>query len=190
LWKEHFIIDNTILIATRDNYVPINGKNYTDGSRKDTSDLYTGFPYERGKCGGAEVVTLLDQWRLRNEMLIHNANFVPLKIRESFHSCQIRAATLGIPPYIILTGNSTDSDGNVVHKLGGLAVKVFISSTFQPTIPYKYTAIKWIFLCPQHVARMEKFMHTYQLPVWLAMVTVFLLTAILWRGLANGGTVL
>jgi len=44
LWKEHFIIDNTILIATRDNYVPINGKNYTDGLRKDTLDLYTGLP--------------------------------------------------------------------------------------------------------------------------------------------------
>jgi len=48
LWKEHFIIDNTILIATRDNYIPINGKNCTDGLRKDTLDLYTGFPHEPG----------------------------------------------------------------------------------------------------------------------------------------------
>jgi len=48
LWKEHFIIDNTILIPARDNFVPINDKNYTDDFGKDTLDLYTGFPYERG----------------------------------------------------------------------------------------------------------------------------------------------
>jgi len=30
-----------------------------------------------------------------------------------------------------------------------------------------------------------KFMNTYQVPVWLTMATVFVLTAILWWGLAN-----
>jgi hypothetical protein len=123
LWKEHFIIDNTILIAARDNYVPINGKIITDGLRKDTLDLYTGFPYERGRCGDVTDVTLLDQWRLRNGTFIHNAELLPLKIPDNFHCCQIRVATYGIPPYIILTGNSTDSDGNVVYKLDGLAVQ-------------------------------------------------------------------
>jgi hypothetical protein len=123
LWKEHFIIDSTILIATRDNYVPINGKNYTDGLRKDTLDLYTGFPYERGKCGDVSEVTLLDQWRLRNGTFIHNANLFPLKATDIFHGCQIRVASIGIPPYVILTGNDTDSDGNDVYNLGGLAVQ-------------------------------------------------------------------
>ena len=123
LWKEHFIIENTILIATRDNYIPINGKNYTDGLRKDTLDLYTRFPYERGRCGDVTDVTLLDQWRLRKGMFIHNANLFPLKIPHNFHGYQIIAATLGTPPYIILTGNSTDSDGNVVYNLGGEDVK-------------------------------------------------------------------
>ena len=123
MWKEHFIIDNTILIATRDNYVPINGKNYTDGLRKDTLDLYTGFPYEPGKCGDVTDVTLLDQWRLQNGTFIHNANLFPQKITEIFHGCQFRVGSAGIPPYLILTANSTDSDGNVVYKLGGLAVQ-------------------------------------------------------------------
>jgi len=41
LWKEHVIIDNTILIATRDKCVKINSKIYTDGLRKDTLELYT-----------------------------------------------------------------------------------------------------------------------------------------------------
>ena len=56
---------------------------------------------------------------------------------------------------------------------------------FQPTIAYDYIAFNWHVLCPQPVARMEKFMHTYQLPVWLTMATVFLLTSILWWGLAS-----
>jgi hypothetical protein len=158
-----------------------------------------------------------------------------LKIPDNFQGCQIRAATLGQPPYVILKENSTDSDGNVVYQLGGLAVQnlllavdkmnltvVFlkpsikltmeeaayeagniagrwsdivigimpllplcVSSWFQPPIPYEYTAAKWFVPCPQPVARMEKVMHTYTLPVWLTMATVLVLTAILWRGLAN-----
>jgi len=124
LWKEHFIIDNTILIAVRDNYVPINDKNYTDGLRKNTLDLYTGFPYEQGRCVNVTGVNLLDQWRLHNGTFIHNARLSPPpKTTENFHGCQIRVSSYGIPPYIILTGNSTDSDGNVVYKLGGLAVQ-------------------------------------------------------------------
>jgi hypothetical protein len=235
LWKEHFIVDNTILIATRDNYLPINGKNYTDGLRKDTLDLYTGFPYERGRCGDVRDVTLLDQWRLRNGTFIHNANLFPPKTTDNFHGCQFKVASGGIPPIFILTGNSTDSDGNVVYNLDGLAVQMLllavdkmnvtvvfrkpvldmvledfldevanlatgmsdiligpmpllpatVSSTFQPTIPYGIYASQWFVPCPQPVARMEKVMTTYKVPVWLTMATVFFLTVILWWGLAN-----
>jgi hypothetical protein len=230
LWKEHCIIDNTILMVVRDNFVPIK-----DGLRKNTLELYTGYPYERGRCGDVTDVTLLDQWRLRNGTFIHNANLFPLKIPETFQGCQIIVSSAGIPPYIILRENSTDSDGKVVYKLDGLAVQnlfltvdkmnitvVFrkpvlnitleeilteygyfeagmsdiaigplplsatvVSSWFQPTIPYEYTALKWCVPCPQPVARMDKVMNTYQLPVWLAMTTVFFLTVILWWGLAN-----
>jgi hypothetical protein len=123
LWKQHFIIDCTILNAVRDQYLPVNGTNYTDGPKKDTLDLYTGFPYQRGECGDVTGVTLLDQWHLHNGTFIHNANLFPLKSTENFHGCKIRAATFGIPPYVILTGNSIDSDGNVEYKLSGLAVQ-------------------------------------------------------------------
>jgi len=198
-------------------------------------DLYKGFPYERGRCGDVTDVNLLDQWRLHTGTFIHNAKLFPLKIPDNFHGCKIRDSTLGLPPYNILMGNSTDSDGNVVYNLGGLAVlnllyavdkmnvtvvflkpslrftlveatyeagnlavrrsdivigtmpllPVFLSSWFQPTIPYEYTAAKWFVPCPQPVARMEKVMHTYTLPVWLSMATVLSLTSILWWGLAN-----
>jgi hypothetical protein len=140
-----------------------------------------------------------------------------LKTTDHFHGCKIRVASYGIPPSIISTGNSTDSDGNVVYKLGGLAVHnlrlavdkinvtvvflrpslrltmveatyaavnlagrrsdivivpiaildpllpMIVSTWFEPTIPYEYTAVKWSFLCPQPVDRMEKVMHTYTL---------------------------
>jgi hypothetical protein len=235
LWKEHFIIDNTILIAACDEYLPINGKNYTDGLRKDTLDLYTGFPYKHGTCGNVTDVALLDQWRVRNGTFIHNANLFPLKTTDNFHGCQVRVASIGIPPYIILMGNSTNSDGNVLYNLGGLAVQnlllivdkmnvtvvfrkpslritvadfayetvdlvyrtsdivigmvplqvLLLSQWCQQTIPYEYTAETWFVPCPQPVARKEKVMNTYQLPVWLAMATVLVLTAILWWGLAN-----
>jgi hypothetical protein len=235
MWTEHFIIDTTTLIAVRDNYVQINDKNNTVGLRKVTLDLYTGFPYERGRCGDVTDITLLDQWRLHKGTFVQNANLFPLKSPDNFHGCQIRVASYGIPPYIIVTGNSTDSEGNVMYKLGGLAVQnmllaadnmnvtvvflksttrttlieavyevgnlvdrrsdiligalpllpIYLSSFTQPTIPYDYTALKWFVPCPQRVARMEKVMNTYQLPVWLTMATVFFLTSILWWGLAN-----
>jgi hypothetical protein len=91
-------MDNKILIAVLDNYVQINGKNYTGGMRKDTLDMYTGFPYKRGRCGDVTDVILLDQWRLPNGTFIHNANLFPLKTIDKFQGCQIRAATLEIPP--------------------------------------------------------------------------------------------
>jgi hypothetical protein len=172
---------------------------------------------------------------MRNGTFIHNANLFPLKTTDNFHGCQIRVASFGMPPYVILIGNSTDSDGNVVYKLGGLAVQnlllavdkmnvtvvflkpsleitvdrtlfeagnlaarksdivigtsmllpLYVSPWFQPTIPYAYDTLKWFVPCPQPVARMEKVMQTYQLPVWLTMATVLVLTAILWWGLTN-----
>ena len=56
------------------------------------------------------------------ERLSTTQKLFPPKSTENFHTCGIRVASYGIPPYIILTGNSTDSDGNVVYTLGGLAV--------------------------------------------------------------------
>jgi hypothetical protein len=123
LWKEHFIIYNTIRIPALDNYAPMNGNKSSDGLREDTLDLYTGFPYEHGKCGDITGVTPMDQWRLPNGTFIHNAKVFPLKTTDNFHGCQIISASLGIPPYIILMGVSTDSDGNTVQHLGGLAVQ-------------------------------------------------------------------
>ena len=100
LWKEHFIIDNTILIAVCDNYVSINGNYYTDILSKDTLDLYTGFPNECGSGGEVTNVSLMDRWGLHNGTFINKLNLFSQKIRESFNGYQIRAATFGVPPYL------------------------------------------------------------------------------------------
>jgi hypothetical protein len=81
--------------------------------------------------------------------------------------------------------------GNLAAGMSDIGIGSFplvaavVSSTFQPTIPYEYTAAKWFVPCPQPVERMEKVMHTYQIPVWLTMTTVLILTGTLWWGLAN-----
>ena len=61
-----------------------------------------------------------------------------------------------------------------------MLIPLYTTPWFQPTIPYEYDSLKWFVPCPQPVARMEKVMHTYQLPVWLTMASVYLLTSILW----------
>ena len=145
MWKKHFIIDNTILIAVRDNYIPINGKNYKDGFRKNTLELCTGFPYERGRCGDVTDATLLDQWRLCNGTFINNVKLFPLKIPESFQGCQIRVASIGIPPYVTLIGNSPDSDVNYVYTLGGLAVHNLRLAVdkMNVTVVFRKPSVRW-----------------------------------------------
>ena len=77
-------------------------------------------------------------------------------------------------------------DGKSDILIGPLPLlPAFVSPTFQQTIPYDYTAAKWLFPCPKPVARIEMAMMTYQLTVWLTMATVLVLTAILLLDLAN-----
>jgi hypothetical protein len=103
-----------MFLALRDIYAHTNGKNYTDGSRKNTLNLYTGFPYERGRCGNVTDAPVLDQWRLCNGTFIHNGKLFPLRTPENFHACQNRVVNFGTPPFNILTGHTTYSDGNIV----------------------------------------------------------------------------
>ena len=85
---------------------------------------------------------------------------------------------------VVEAGNLVDRRSDIV--VGTLPLlPLFVSTWFQPTIPYEYTAAKWFVPCPKPVARMEKVMQTYTLPVWLTMATVLLLTAILLWGLSN-----
>jgi hypothetical protein len=82
------------ILAVRNIYELINGKNYTDGLRKNTLDQYAEFPHERGRCVYVTDVPVLDQWRLRNGTYIHNGNLFPLKTPENFQPAEIELLIL------------------------------------------------------------------------------------------------
>ena len=105
---------------------------------------------------------------------------------------KMNVTVLFLKPSIEMTIEETFYEaGNLADRKSDIAIgtsmllPLYLSPWFQPTIPYEYDSLKWFVPCPQPVARMEKVMQTYQLPVWLTMATVFLLTSILWWGLIN-----
>jgi hypothetical protein len=225
LWEQHSIADATVLTPSR-----------VTGMEWDTLEFYTGFPYESGNCGKVTQVTLMDQWHINNnEGFTSSVNLFPPKIPKNFRGCEIRVASVVLPPFVMLAGNSTHSDGSIEYNLQGLAVHyflllaekinttvvflspsygfteqnalieggalasgmsdiligavlllpVFLSSTFLPTVPYRYVTMKLYVPCPKPVAGTERVITTYEVSVWLTMATVFILMNVVWWCIAN-----
>jgi hypothetical protein len=225
LWEQHSIADATVLLPSR-----------VTGIELGALELYTGFPYESGNCGEVTQVNLMDQWHVdNNEGFSSSVNLFPPKIPNNFRGCKIRVGSIVLPPFVILTGNTTHSDGSVVYNLHGLAVHyfllladkmnttvvflspsdsfteenglteggalasgmsdiligavlllpVFLSSTFLPTIPYRYVTMKLYVPCPKPVAGTERVITTYEVSVWLTMATVFIVMNVVWWCIAN-----
>jgi hypothetical protein len=221
LWEQHSIADATVLTPSR---------------VWDTLELYTGFPYESGNCGTVTQVTLMDQWHINNnEGFTSSVNLFPLKIPNNFRGCEMRVASVLLPPFVILADNITHSDRSVVYNLHGLAVHyfllladkinvtvvflppsygfteqnalidggalasgmsdiligavlllpMFLSSTFLPTVPYRYVTMKLYVPCPKPVAGTERVITTYEVSVWLTMATVFVVMNVVWWCIAN-----
>jgi hypothetical protein len=84
-----------------------------------------------------------------------------------------------------------DESANLAERRSDIVIgtvpllPLYTTTWTQTTIPYEYTDVKWFVPCPKPVARMEKVMNTFSLPVWLTMVTVLILTTILWWCLTN-----
>jgi hypothetical protein len=98
--------------------------------------------------------------------------FLELSLKVGFQEATYEMSNFMLMKYDILMGTIT-------------LLPLYLSPLFQPTIPFEYNSLKWFVPCPQPVARMKKVMHTYQLPVWLTMATVFPLTSLLWWVLTN-----
>jgi hypothetical protein len=81
-------------LAVRNIYELINGKIYTDGLRRKTLDLYTGFPYDCERCGYVTDLPVLDQWLLRSGTFIHNGKLFPLKTPENIQPAKIELLIL------------------------------------------------------------------------------------------------
>jgi hypothetical protein len=112
LWEQHYITDDTILIPSG-----------CTGSGEDTLELYTGFPYERGNCGRVTQASLITQWNNSNNgQFPTDVNIFPPKIPDNFGGCEIRVASVILPPFVFLEHNTTHSDDFEAYDLHGLAV--------------------------------------------------------------------
>jgi hypothetical protein len=63
---------------------------------------------------------------------------------------------------------------------------VFVTSSFDATIPYTYIEIKMLVPCPKAIPRTEKLVTTFTLSVWLTICLVLLLTTAVFWCAGNG----
>jgi hypothetical protein len=123
LWEQHYITDDTILIPSR-----------STGTGEDALELYTGFPYESDNCGRVTQVSLITQWDINDtEQFSSNVNIFPPKIPDDFGGCEIRVASVILPPFVFLANNTThsgDLHGLAVHYLLLLADKMNTTAVF------------------------------------------------------------
>jgi hypothetical protein len=116
MWMEYKAVNTVVLM-------PDSSLNYT------VLDLYSGFPYQNGNCEKVKEITLLDKWvSEKNGTFSENTNLFPSKIPNNFQKCVIKVASLGIPPFVILTKTETEEDGNTVYDIRGLNVESFLLS--------------------------------------------------------------
>ncbi|XP_033611240.1 uncharacterized protein LOC117283066 [Cryptotermes secundus] len=125
LWQVASIANIVVLIPNQIAYRSLKTVTSLQTAEFDTLNLYTWFPYQSGRCGQLEDVTLLDEWMLEhNGRLSNEVDLFPIKVPNDLVGCPIRVATYGIDPYVILTDNYTRNDGTTVYRLGGLSVEI------------------------------------------------------------------
>jgi len=116
MWME-FKAVNTIVL------MPDSSGNYT------SLVLYTGFPYKNGNCEKVKEITLVDKWVDENNgTFSKKTNLFPSKIPNNFQKCVINVASIGIPPFVILTRNETEEDGKTVYDIRGKMIEYFLLS--------------------------------------------------------------
>jgi hypothetical protein len=62
---------------------------------------------------------------------------------------------------------------------------IVVSGMTEPSIPYISGAIKWFVPCPKPISRVDRFLTVFDVPVWLTMTIVFVLTSALFWVSAN-----
>lgn len=125
MWKVSFIV-NVVIIIPNSRSFPSQGQTYDKAVESRILDLYTWFPFQGGNCGKVKDVVLIDQWTTENDgSFFANVDLFPLKIPKNFMGCPITATTVGFPPFLIMTGNYTDKDGNTRYNMSGFAVEFY-----------------------------------------------------------------
>jgi len=107
-------------------YQPLHDTNTTKITSADRLNLYSWFSHLNWEgVGEAGDVILLDEWLFENDgRFSENVNLYPAKVPEDLMGCSIKLGTEGINPYVMMTENCTQNDGNDAYTLTGLSVEI------------------------------------------------------------------
>jgi hypothetical protein len=87
-------------------------------------DVFTWFPYRAGSCIEPTEVVLLDHCLLDGQgKLSEKVAFFPSKVPNNLNDCPFRVSTTHYEPYVILTSNSTDTNGSTTYSYRGLNIE-------------------------------------------------------------------
>jgi hypothetical protein len=94
LWQVANIVNVVVLVPHQFAIPPPNTTSNTQRTGFDRLDLYTWFPYRRGRCAEVQEVILQDQWVSENKgIFLENTYLYPAKIPKTFMRCPIKVAT-------------------------------------------------------------------------------------------------
>jgi len=107
-------------------YRPLYVKNTTKTPEADGLNLYTSFPFKRGRCGEAENIILLDGWVFEiNDKFLENSTSFSCIISKGFQAFSINVAAIGIETVVIITENSTQNIFSNTYKSINIRVEIF-----------------------------------------------------------------
>jgi hypothetical protein len=113
LWTTYSVMNVLIMISNKYS----NGPEINSQSSHCVTKFYTWFPYESGKCGQVENVSLLDKWIL-GENKNSNLELFPEKVPRNLHQCPIKVYANEFVPHIMPVCN-TEAHGNGTCTLRG-----------------------------------------------------------------------
>ncbi|PNF18649.1 hypothetical protein B7P43_G05000 [Cryptotermes secundus] len=137
MWTREKIVNILIMICSDHNVLH---KNDSSAEHLDeqtlTFDLYTWFPYEPGQCGEVNKLVLLDQ--CVSGGLLHNITHFPSKVPQDLIGCPIKASVSHMSPYVIMTHNNTEEDGNITYKYRGIEIEYLLILTEKMNLSLTY----------------------------------------------------
>jgi hypothetical protein len=129
LWSLAKIANVVVLIPnTEENMIPSDGKDVElhEVARTSRLDLYTYFPFQRGKCGEVKDVVLLDKCIDGAGSMLYNTNLYQTKTPQNFLGCPIKVASIATEPYVIVTQKPEADNGSSFPRLSGISVEPLI----------------------------------------------------------------
>jgi hypothetical protein len=120
MWNLNKIVNIVILIPNSETFML---KGSTTGEVVKL-DVFTWFPYRTGSCVEPTEVVSLDHCLLDGQgKLSEEVSFFPCKVPNDLNGCPFRVSTTHYKPYVILTSNTTDTNGSTTYNYRGLNIE-------------------------------------------------------------------